>query len=174
MPRTLCCGRHRTASADHSPTVDVKIIDADGAELPEAEVGSICIRSPILMTEYWRNPAANAAAMLAGRWLRTEDFGRLQSGLLFLASRVRDLIIRGGENIYPSEVENCLDELPDVLESAVFGRDDDEFGQVVVGAVVVPPGKRAHRRAAASALRCVARVLQGAGLPRATVGAAAA
>jgi acyl-CoA synthetase (AMP-forming)/AMP-acid ligase II len=122
------------------PTVDVKIIGEDGADLPEGEVGSICIRSPILMTEYWRNPAANAAAMLPGRWLRTEDFGRLQLGLLFIASRVRDLIIRGGENVYPIEVENCLDAVDDVVESAVYGRDDDEFGQVVVATAVVHDG----------------------------------
>jgi acyl-CoA synthetase (AMP-forming)/AMP-acid ligase II len=122
------------------PTVDVKIVGEDGAEVPEGEVGSICIRSPILMTEYWRNPAANATAMLPGRWLRTEDFGRLQFGMLFIASRIRDLIIRGGENVYPIEVENCLEAVEDVVESAVYGRDDDEFGQVVVATAVVRAG----------------------------------
>ncbi len=124
------------------PTVELKIVDGSGQSLPDGQVGTICIRSPILMTEYWRNPAANEAAWLPGRWLRTEDYGRLENGLLFLASRQRDLIIRGGENIYPIEVEDCLDGHPDVLESAVFGRDDAEFGQLVHASVVMREGAR--------------------------------
>ncbi len=122
------------------PTVEYKIVDEQDEQVPDGTIGSICIRSPILMTEYWRNPEANAKAMLPGRWLRTEDYGRLQDGLLFLASRIRDLIIRGGENVYPTEVESCLEMTDDVLESAVYGRDDDEFGQVVVATAVVRPG----------------------------------
>ena len=88
--------------------------------------------------------------MLPGRWLRTEDYGRMQYGLLFLASRIRDLIIRGGENVYPTEVESCLELADDVLEAAVFGRDDDEFGQVVVGDGGGAGGLPRHRRASST------------------------
>ncbi len=74
------------------------------------------------------------------RWLRTEDYGRLENGLLFVASRIRDLIIRGGENIYPAEVERCLESHEDVEEAAVYGRDSGEFGQIVEAAVYLRPG----------------------------------
>ena len=76
----------------------------------------------------------------SGRWLRTEDYGKVAEGLLFVASRVRDLIIRGGENVYPAEIERCLEEHEDVREAAVFGREDEEYGQVVVAAVCLQLG----------------------------------
>jgi acyl-CoA synthetase (AMP-forming)/AMP-acid ligase II len=77
--------------------------------------------------------------MLPGRWVRTGDFGRLEDGLLFIASRRRDLIIRGGENIYPFEIENRLEEHHDVIEVAVFGVEHDVLGQEVKAVVVVRP-----------------------------------
>jgi acyl-CoA synthetase (AMP-forming)/AMP-acid ligase II len=122
------------------PTIEVKIVDAADAEVPDGETGFVCVRSPLVMHGYWRNPEADAAAFLPGRWLRTEDVGRLEDGLLHIASRRRDLIIRGGENVYPAETEDCLDRHPDVVESAVFGVDDHDLGQVVHAAVVMRPG----------------------------------
>jgi acyl-CoA synthetase (AMP-forming)/AMP-acid ligase II len=92
------------------------------------------------MKGYYRNDEANAEAFADGRWFNTGDFGRIQNGLLHIASRRRDLIIRGGENIYPFEVENRLDEHPDVLEAAVLGVDHDVLGQEVMAVVVVAPG----------------------------------
>jgi acyl-CoA synthetase (AMP-forming)/AMP-acid ligase II len=121
------------------PTVQVKIVDEQDEEVPEGETGTICIRSPLVMLGYWRNDAANSAAFLPGRWLRTEDFGRVEGGLLYLAARRRDLIIRGGENIYPAEIENVLDQHHAVVESAVVGLDNIEFGQVVHAVVVIEP-----------------------------------
>src|SRR3954454_5769074 len=91
------------------------------------------------MLGYWRNDAANAETLLPGLWVRTGDFGRCEDGLLFLASRKRDLIIRGGENVYPFEIENRLDEHPDVLEAAVIGVDDPTLGQEVKAVVAVRP-----------------------------------
>ena len=122
------------------PTVEVRIVDGGGHDVAEGEVGSICVRSPLVMHGYWRNPDADAAAFLPGRWLRTEDFGRMEGGVLHLASRAGDLVIRGGENVYPAEIEDCLDGHPDVVESAVFGVEDDELGQAVHAAVVTRPG----------------------------------
>jgi acyl-CoA synthetase (AMP-forming)/AMP-acid ligase II len=122
------------------PTVQVKITDPLGDELPDGEEGNICVRSPLLMNGYWRNPEADADAFLPGRWYITGDFGRMEGGLLYMATRRRDLIIRGGENIYPYEVENRLDEHPDVTEAAVIGIDHDVLGQEVGAVVVVRDG----------------------------------
>jgi acyl-CoA synthetase (AMP-forming)/AMP-acid ligase II len=119
------------------PTVEVKIVDDDGNLLPYGQEGNILVRSPMVMLEYWDNDEANSEALTSHRWLRTGDFGHVEDGLLFLASRRRDLIIRGGENVYPLEVENCLESYPGVEEVAVYGIDDSTYGQIVF-AVVVP------------------------------------
>ena len=119
------------------PTAGVAIIDDDGKPLPDGEVGNVCIRGPMVMPGYWDNPAATDDAFFDGRWLKSGDFGRIDDGLLYLATRKRDMIIRGGENIYPIEIENRLDEHPDVLEAAVVGVDHRTLGQEVK-AIVVP------------------------------------
>jgi len=119
------------------PTVEIRIRDATGRELPEGEEGEICIRSPLLMLGYWRRPADTDAAFSADRWLRTGDVGRLQDGYLYIDSRKRDLILRGGENVYPIEIEMRLEAHPSVAEAAVVGVPDAELGQAVK-AVVVP------------------------------------
>jgi long-chain acyl-CoA synthetase len=122
------------------PTSQARITDDDGTELPAGEEGNIEARSWMAMLGYWHNDAANAETVRPGRWIRTGDFGRLEDGILFIASRKRDLIIRGGENIYPFEIEHRLDEHDEVLEAAVYGVDDPLFGQVVKAVVVVAPG----------------------------------
>jgi len=91
------------------------------------------------MLRYWDNAEADAETVRPGRWIRTGDFGALRHGVLLLATRKRDLIIRGGENIYPPEVENRIEEHPAVVESAVFGRTDPTHGEVVKAVVVVKP-----------------------------------
>jgi acyl-CoA synthetase (AMP-forming)/AMP-acid ligase II len=122
------------------PTIEVRIEGSDGTPASDGEIGVICVRSPIVMKEYLGPSDAAEAGLGPNRWLRTEDYGRLEGGLLFVASRIRDLIIRGGENIYPAEVETCLERHPAVLEAAVYGRDDEEFGQVVHASVYLRPG----------------------------------
>ena len=124
------------------PGVEVRITDPLGNDLPDGEEGNICARSPLLMNGYWHNPDADADAFLPGRWYITGDFGRMEGGLLYMASRRRDLIIRGGENIYPYEIENRLAEHPDVAEAAVIGIDHDVLGQEVGAVVVLTPGAR--------------------------------
>ncbi|MCU1377830.1 MAG: acyl-CoA synthetase (AMP-forming)/AMP-acid ligase [Acidimicrobiales bacterium] len=119
------------------PTIEVRVVDDEGNDVPEGDEGNICARSPLVMKEYWRHPEANAEAFLPGRWLKTGDFGRFEGGALFLASRKRDLIIRGGENIYPFEIENRLEEHPEIDETAVFGVDHPMLGQEVKAVVVV-------------------------------------
>jgi acyl-CoA synthetase (AMP-forming)/AMP-acid ligase II len=122
------------------PTSQARITDDDGTELAPGGEGNIEARSWMSMLGYWHNDAANAETVRPGRWIRTGDFGRFERGILFIASRKRDLIIRGGENIYPFEIEHRLDEHDEVLEAAAYGVDDPMFGQVVKAVVVVGPG----------------------------------
>lgn len=119
------------------PGNDVEIFDDEGKPLPEGVDGNICVRGPNVMLGYWRNPEATEEAFFPGGWLRTGDIGQIREGLLFLASRKRDMIIRGGENIYPLEIENRIDDYPAVEEVAVVGVDHRELGQEVK-AIVVP------------------------------------
>ncbi len=128
------------ASGTAYPTVSIRITDDLGAVLSDGESGNIEVRSWQNMISYWDNPAADAEAMRPGRWVRTGDFGRLEGGVLFISTRMRDLIIRGGENIYPFEIENRLDEHPEVIEAAVYGIDSATFGQEVKAVVVVREG----------------------------------
>jgi acyl-CoA synthetase (AMP-forming)/AMP-acid ligase II len=129
-----CAGRPVT-------TAQVAILDDDGRPVPDGEVGHVCIKGPMVMPGYWNNPEATAAAFFPGRWLNSGDFGRMVDGMLYLESRKRDMIIRGGENIYPIEIENRLDEHPAVLESAVIGVDHRTLGQEVKAFVVTKPGR---------------------------------
>ena len=103
------------------PTIELEIRDAEGRPLPDGEEGEIHVRSPLVMLGYWNRPKETAETIAPGRWLRTGDVGRIVDGRLYLASRKRDLILRGAENVYPVEIENRLVEHPDVLEAAVIG-----------------------------------------------------
>lgn len=122
--------------------VALEIRDPLGEPLPEGEEGEVCVRSPYVMLGYWDNPAATSAAIRSG-WLHTGDFGRLDGGRLRLTGRRSDLILRGGENIYPTEIEQCLDEHPDVIECAVVGEDHADLGQEVAAIVVLRSGATA-------------------------------
>jgi long-chain acyl-CoA synthetase len=119
------------------PTVELEIRDERGVRVADGIEGEIHVRGPLVMLEYWRRPEETQQAILPGRWLRTGDIGRLDSGRLTLATRKRDLILRGGENVYPVEIEQRLELHPDVAEAAVIGVDHPELGQEVK-AVVVP------------------------------------
>lgn len=119
------------------PTVDVEIRDPEGRPVADGVEGEICIRGPLVMKEYWRNPQATADAIRPGRRLHTGDIGTMRNGRLYVSARRRDLIIRAGENVYPAEIEMRLDAHPDVHESAVVGVDHPELGQAVK-AIVVP------------------------------------
>jgi acyl-CoA synthetase (AMP-forming)/AMP-acid ligase II len=123
------------------PTVEVAIRDLDGKPVPDGVEGEVWIRSPLVMREYWRRPRETAEALAPGRWLRTGDVGRLdQDGHLHLNSRRRDLIFRGAENVYPVEIEHCLESHPDVAEAAVVGVPHEELGQEVRAIVVARDG----------------------------------
>jgi len=117
--------------------VELDIRDESGAPVGEGIEGEVWVRSPYVMLGYWEDPAATAAAITPDRRLRTGDLGLVENGLLRLSGRRSDLILRGGENVYPTEVEHCLDEHPAVAECAVLGLPDDDLGQQVAALVVV-------------------------------------
>jgi acyl-CoA synthetase (AMP-forming)/AMP-acid ligase II len=119
------------------PTVELEIRDPFGVALPDGDEGEVCIRGPMVMPGYWRRPEATAETITPDRWLKTGDIGRMEGGRLYLSSRKRDLIFRGGENVYPVEIEKIVENHPDVEECAVLGVDHPELGQTVK-AVLVP------------------------------------
>jgi len=131
----------RLASVGVAQTpVRIRIADAQGRDLPPGEVGEVLVRGDSVMAGYWRNPEATAAAIRGG-WLLTGDVGCLDAdGFLTLKDRSKDLIISGGSNIYPREVEEVLLTLPGVAEVAVVGAPDPEWGEVVVAFVVAQGG----------------------------------
>ncbi len=123
------------------PTVELEIRDPLGSAVPEGIEGEVCVRGPMVMPGYWRRPEATAETIAPGRWLRTGDIGRMQGGRLYLSSRKRDLIFRGGENVYPVEIEKRIEDHPDVEECAVIGVDHPELGQTVKAVLVPRPGR---------------------------------
>ncbi|MER6324885.1 class I adenylate-forming enzyme family protein [Streptomyces coelicoflavus] len=120
--------------------VRLEIRDPLGEVLGEGEEGEVWVRSMYNMLGYWRDPGATTDTIGADRWLRTGDLGCLREGRLFLVSRRSDLIIRGGENIYPAEIETVLVEHPDVAECLVIGTPHPDLGQEVAAVVVLRPG----------------------------------
>lgn len=118
------------------PVVELEIRDAMGRAVPDGEEGEIHLRGPLVMLGYWDDPEATNAAIGAGRWLNTGDVGRLRGGKLYIASRKRDLILRGGENVYPLEIEQRLEAHPAIAEAAVVGVDHEELGQEVKAFIV--------------------------------------
>ncbi|EHR50293.1 acyl-CoA synthetase (AMP-forming)/AMP-acid ligase II [Saccharomonospora marina XMU15] len=125
--------------------VDVEIRDAEGNRVPDGVEGEICVRGAQVMLGYWNNQEATAAAIDPDGWLRTGDLGMLADGHLRISSRRADLILRGGENVYPVEIENVLAEHPRVAESVVLGLPHNDLGEEVA-AVVVPAGPDAVRQ----------------------------
>ena len=118
-------------------SVQLEVRDESGHAVAEGVEGEVCVRSQFVMQGYWRDPDATAAAIRADRWLHTGDIGVIEQGRLRLSTRRSDLILRGGENVYPVEVEQVLAEHPLVREGAVFGVDHADLGQEVAAVVVV-------------------------------------
>jgi long-chain acyl-CoA synthetase len=123
------------------PWVEIRIVDDDGDDVPVAAVGEVWTRSAQNMAGYWNNPEATAATVTADGWLKTGDAGYLDSdGYLFLHDRKKDMIVSGGENVYPTEVENVLMTHPAVDDVAVIGVPDPRWGEAVKAVVVAAPG----------------------------------
>lgn len=120
---------------------EVILVDSDGKQVPVGEVGEICVRGPQVMKGYLKNPEETARTMQNG-FLLSGDLGRFdEEGFLYIVDRKKDMIIRGGENIYPIEIEEVLYQIPQLLESAVVGVPHEVYGEVPKAYVVVKEGQ---------------------------------
>lgn len=142
--------------------VEIKIIDEQGNDVPTGQVGEIATRSAQNMKGYWNLPDATASTIDAEGWLRTGDAGYLdEDGYLFIHDRVKDMIISGGENVYPAEVENAVYSHPAVADVAVIGVPDEKWGEAVKACVVLKVGAEAseadiiaHARQSIAGYKC--------------------
>ena len=124
--------------------MEVRILDDEDAEVPTGEVGEICCRSALVMRGYWRAPEQTEETMRGG-WLHTGDLGRMdEDGYLYVVDRKKDLIIRGGFNVFPRDVEEALLEHSAVEGAAVVGRQDPKCGEEVVAFVALRERARAR------------------------------
>ena len=122
--------------------VQVRVLDETGAEVPTETVGEVFIRGPGLFSGYWRDPERTREAH-RGDWFSLGDMGRVDAdGFVYLVDRKQDMIISGGENIFPTDIEECLERHQTVAEAAVIGAPDDRWGEVVVAYVVPSPDAR--------------------------------
>jgi acyl-CoA synthetase (AMP-forming)/AMP-acid ligase II len=122
------------------PLVDLKIVDENGDAVEQGERGEICLRSPAIVSEYLNQPAATEAAFKDG-WFHTGDIGYQDAeGFVYIVDRIKELIIRGGENISCTEVEEAIYSHPDIAEAAVFSLPDERLGEIVGAAVHARPG----------------------------------
>ena len=127
----------RLASAGYAHVnVEVKVFDADDNELPAGETGEIVTRSDLVMKGYWRDPGATAETLRNG-WLHTGDLGTMdEHGYVFIMDRLKDMIVSGGVNIYPREVEIVLEKHQDIRDCTVFGIPDEKWGEALCALIV--------------------------------------
>ncbi|MBX3511387.1 MAG: acyl--CoA ligase [Hyphomonadaceae bacterium] len=124
-------------------TGEAKIVGADGAELPRGEVGELWYKGPIVVRGYWNNPEATAETFIDG-WVKTGDLAKMdEEGFLYIVDRAKDMLIRGGENIYCVEVENALYDHPAVMDAAVIGKPHMTLGEEPLAVVHLKPGMAA-------------------------------
>jgi long-chain acyl-CoA synthetase len=136
-------GRERKPGSIGTPLIEVemRVVDEQGNEVPQGEVGEIVIRGHNVMKGYWQRPDATAEAIRDG-WFHSGDMGRIdEDGYFFIVDRKKDMIIRGGYNVYPREVEEILYEHPKIREAAVLGIPHDEWGEEIGAAVVLHDGE---------------------------------
>jgi len=131
------------SAGKESLCVDVRVVDENGVPLPAREVGEIAMRGKHVMQGYWKNPELTEKTLRKG-WLHTGDMGYLdEEGFLFLVDRKADMIVTGGENVYPKETEDVLYEHPAVMECAVVSAPDERWGERVQAVVVLKQGQQA-------------------------------
>jgi long-chain acyl-CoA synthetase len=131
---------HPTSTGRAVPVMDVRIADLDGNEVSTGETGEIWFRGPNLIRGYWNRPDATADTIVDG-WLRSGDIGHVDDeGFVYVSDRAKDMILRGGENIYCAEVEAAIYEHPNVYEAAVYGVPHDRLGEELACHVMVKPG----------------------------------
>jgi long-chain acyl-CoA synthetase len=128
------CGRLR-------PHVSVRVVDANDVEVPTGEVGELCIRTPLTIAGYIDDGPAGSASVTADGYFRIGDYGRMdEDGFLYITGRAKDMVVRGGVNIFPAEIEDALLQHPDVAAAAVIGVPDEEFGEQLTAFCELRPG----------------------------------
>ena len=147
------------------PTAAVLVVDPGGAAVPDGEIGELWFSGPNVVRGYWNDPVATAAAFTDG-WFHSGDLGRVTNGWVYVVDRMKDVVIRGGENIYCAEVEAALFEHPSVADVALVGVPDPVLGEVAVAVVVPRPGTEPGEAAAAALREHVARRLAAFKVPR--------
>jgi len=136
------------------PGVGLRVVGDDGKALAPGEIGGVQVRGPNIFLGYWQMPEKTAEEFTADGWFKTGDVGRLsQDGFLTIVGRSKDLVITGGYNVYPAEIESLLNELPGVAESAVVGVPHPDFGEAVLAVVVPRPGATPEPAALVAALK---------------------
>ncbi len=129
---------HAGSAGRAAPGVQVRLVDESGDEVQPSGIGEICLRAPNLMREYWLDPHNRA---FHDGWFHTGDLAHCDGdGFYHVVGGSKDMIISGGENIYPAEIENIMAECPWVAEVAVVGLPDDKWGEVAVAVIVKKPG----------------------------------
>jgi len=138
------CYRHVIGSVGTAaPGVEILIRDQEGHPLEQGLEGEICVRGRNIMRGYLNNPAGTRAAFWEDGWFRSGDIGRFDAdGYLYIVDRLKDMIITGGENVYPKEVEDVLYARPEVEEWAIIGLPDPEWGERVTAFLVPRPGEK--------------------------------
>ena len=130
------------------PVCDVRVVDEEGRPLPEGSVGELLIKGPNVVKGYWGKPEATAEAFLPDGWFRSGDVARIdEEGFVFIVDRAKDMVIRGGENVYCAEVEAALFEHPAITDVAVFGVPHHVLGEEVAAVVCLKPGASATAEA---------------------------
>ena len=127
------------------PLTEIKIIDSKWNELPEGEIGEVAIKSQSNMLGYWKNEDATKECINNEGWFKSGDIGKFDGPFLYIVDRIKDMVIRGGENIACPEVENAIYEHPDVLEASVFGIPDERLGEILCSAVVLREGSNLNK-----------------------------
>jgi len=129
-----------TSTGRPIPVMEVRVTDTDGTPLPAGEVGEIWFKGPMIIKGYWNRPEATTETIVDG-WLRTGDIGRVdETGLVYVSDRAKDMVLRGGENIYCAEVEAAIYEHAAVYEAAVYGIPHDRLGEDLACHIMVKPG----------------------------------
>jgi acyl-CoA synthetase (AMP-forming)/AMP-acid ligase II len=124
------------------PNIQIQIMDEHGQRLPPREIGEICIKSPANMSGYWKLPDETRKTIVKA-WVHSGDAGYMdEDGYVYIHDRIKDMVVSGGENIYPAEVESAMYGHPAVADVAVIGVPDDKWGEAVKAIVVMEPGQQ--------------------------------
>ncbi len=169
--------KYLVSAGKSSPCSRVKIVDGDDRTLGPGARGEICAKGKHIMMGYWKNPEANKAALIDG-WYHTGDIGYMdEEGYLYMTDRKADMIISGGENVYPAEVENVIYRHPAVSECSVVSAPDAKWGEIVQAVVVLKPGEKAtedeiieHCRKTLAGYKCPKAVAFWDSIPKTIVG----